>query len=510
MQIARVLLASGLLAMVFVAACVGDDPSDSGSSGSSGGQCTAAQKTCNGNCTSKDDPNAGCASPDCTPCQPATNATSACRAGACSFDCNAGFSDCDGDPKTGCEARTADSATNCGSCGNTCGSANTATAPKCEEGKCVFACHVGFAHCGAKDDSGCDTNLQTSADNCGACGHSCLGGECVSGKCQPFKLVSMAKPTGVATDANHVYISSIQAATVFRVGHDGKCAGGATPCPEEFASQNKGDAFADVRGAAAIVSDGTNVYWVAQAVGTIAMKPVTGGAITKVFGLAKGGWPGMLALGGGKVWWTTSFASADPGPHLYKANLDGTGITVAADYAAPATSNDGIGGLAVDATTVWWATPSFGLYKALQTANKCTEGGTGDCTVGAGGGSSNVYGVAVDDTYVYWTETDGTTANAGSVKRALKTGGMAASVATGQDIPKAIAALGGFVYWANSGTTVPTGASIRRAPSNVAPCAGDACEKVADVTTPTALHAGNDGVYWTDEVSSGGVWRIAK
>lgn len=58
--------------------------------------------------------------------------------------------------------------------------------------------------------------------------------------------------------------------------------------------------------------------------------------------------------------------------------------------------------------------------------------------------------------------------------------------------------------------TCPTGGTIRRAPSNVAPCTGDACEKVGTAATPMALHAGNDGVYWTDEVLAGAVWRLAK
>jgi hypothetical protein len=181
-----------------------------------------------------------------------------------------------------------------------------------------------------------------------------------------------------------------------------------------------------------------------------------------------------------------------------------------ADYASPADNNDGIAGLAVDATNVFWGTPSFGLYKATHAAAKCTEGGLGDCTVGAGGGQSNVFGVAVDNVNVYWTETGGGTASAGQIKRAPKAGGQAALVATEQDNPRSIAVLDGFVYWANQGANAPTGGSIRRAPINVAPCAGDACEKVGTATDPVAVYAGSDGVYWTDEVLTGSVWRLAK
>jgi hypothetical protein len=391
-----------------------------------------------------------------------------------------------------------------------CGNANVSSAPSCQQGKCTFACTTGYAHCGAKDDSGCDTNIQTSKEHCGTCGHSCLGGDCVAGKCQAFKLVSMASPTGVATDVNYVYISSIQAASVYRVGHDGMCAGGVSPCPEVFAGEIKGDAFVDVRGAAALAADGANVYWIAQAAARLSYKGVTGGAIVKTVTNVRGGLPGSLAIGGGKIWWTNDFAPTDPGPHLFRADLNLDNVTTMADYANPSASNDGAGGLAVDATQVFWGTPSFGLYKATLAAAKCTEGGLGDCVVGAGGGSSNVFGVTVDNVNVYWTETGGGNPSVGQIKRAPKAGGQAALVATDQDNPRSIAVLDGFVYWANEGTNAPTGGTVRRAPTNVAPCAGDACEKVGTAEKPVAVHAGNDGVYWTDDVLQGAVWRLAK
>jgi hypothetical protein len=73
---------------------------------------------------------------------------------------------------------------NCGTCGHTCGKDN-ADIVSCQAGMCVFQCAGVFAHCSTDDASGCETNLGTSADNCGACGHSCLGGQCVAGKCTP-------------------------------------------------------------------------------------------------------------------------------------------------------------------------------------------------------------------------------------------------------------------------------------------------------------------------------------
>lgn len=77
---------------------------------------------------------------------------------------------------------------NCGTCGHVCGKANTDSA-SCSEGHCVLQCTGAFAHCSIDDDgTGCETNLGTSTDNCGACGHSCGGGQCIAGQCQVVVL----------------------------------------------------------------------------------------------------------------------------------------------------------------------------------------------------------------------------------------------------------------------------------------------------------------------------------
>lgn len=47
----------------------------------------------------------------------------------------------------------------------------------------------------------CNTDLSSDRDNCGACGHSCLGGACEGGRCRPMRLAhGQYKPTGVAVE----------------------------------------------------------------------------------------------------------------------------------------------------------------------------------------------------------------------------------------------------------------------------------------------------------------------
>jgi hypothetical protein len=96
-------------------------------------------------------------------------------AGACSLGaCDTGFGDCDHDPANGCEANLATDPQNCFSCGMVCPSPLPNVVPTCITGVCGGTqCELGYAHCDGNPADGCEANIYTDPNNCGACGSVC-------------------------------------------------------------------------------------------------------------------------------------------------------------------------------------------------------------------------------------------------------------------------------------------------------------------------------------------------
>ncbi|MBL8680772.1 MAG: hypothetical protein JNK05_16455 [Myxococcales bacterium] len=166
-----------------------------------GSTCNATLRSCQASCTGTD---CGGACIDTTSsishcgacgnvCPTLANAVPGCTAGRCQSNCAAGYGDCDANPANGCEAQLSSNAAHCGACGRPCSFPN-ATA-SCVGGACVLGtCNSGFANCDGNPANGCETNTQTSADNCGGCGRvcalanamaACSAGACVLGPCVP-------------------------------------------------------------------------------------------------------------------------------------------------------------------------------------------------------------------------------------------------------------------------------------------------------------------------------------
>jgi hypothetical protein len=152
--------------------------------------CTAPYADCDG------DPSNGCetnTSTDPTNCNGcgltcvAVNGTPACVAAACQITCATGFADCDNDRSNGCEKKIDSDATNCGACGKVCDAGNGT--PRCNMGVCgVSDCPAGFGDCDGDPKNGCEVNLAGDPLNCNVCGSACEKANnqpsCVAGACK--------------------------------------------------------------------------------------------------------------------------------------------------------------------------------------------------------------------------------------------------------------------------------------------------------------------------------------
>ena len=160
-------------------------------SGCSNGQCTVAAcnagwADCNGNASDGCEVNIGSDPNNCGACGhicSSNNGTASCSNGACAITCISGFANCNNNPADGCEIHVATDPNNCGACGVVC-NLNQATS-SCSNGQCtVVSCNVGWADCNGNSSDGCEVNVATDPNNCGACGNRCGADKtCVSSVC---------------------------------------------------------------------------------------------------------------------------------------------------------------------------------------------------------------------------------------------------------------------------------------------------------------------------------------
>ena len=109
-------------------------------------------------------------------CVPTANvATTLCGQGSCKVGtCKPGFADCDGQFANGCEVATTSDVNNCNSCGNRCVPTINVVNAVCSGSNCaVGSCQAGFADCDKQFANGCEVNVTTNNQNCGACGNLC-------------------------------------------------------------------------------------------------------------------------------------------------------------------------------------------------------------------------------------------------------------------------------------------------------------------------------------------------
>jgi len=115
------------------------------------------------------------------------HASASCVAGECVMGaCDESWDDCDGDPDTGCEADLLTSLAHCGACDSPCAFDNAQAI--CNGGVCnMGSCDENWGDCDEDPDTGCETDISSEIDHCGACDHGCsfehASGACTDGAC---------------------------------------------------------------------------------------------------------------------------------------------------------------------------------------------------------------------------------------------------------------------------------------------------------------------------------------
>jgi hypothetical protein len=142
--------------------------------------------------------------------------------------------------------------------------------------------------------------------------------------------------------------------------------------------------------------------------------------------------------------------------------------------------------IAVDATSVYWATVPFGMPSIVWSV---PLGGGTATMVASVPGASMPFAVAVDTTSVYWTNySPGTVLSA-----PLGGGGTPTTLASGQNNPQFLAVDGTSVYWTNAG-----GGTVMSVPL----AGGSPTTLASGQNQPWGIAVDATSVYWTNDGST--------
>lgn len=304
-------------------------------------------------------------------------------------------------------------------------------------------------------------------DHCGACGHGCLGGECLSGACQPVLLRSEGgSPWDIALDLDHVYwlngSGTVQRMTkqgvgaavlrsglfnVSQIAVDGGMVFWSLHGPDIAAegmptSGGTVVAYGNMGiGAGALALDATYVYWSITDASwssiTLMKTPRAGGPMTPVVPAPVRA--GSVATDGGYLYWVESTSTAET-PVPTKVGGLRRALANVGPVESLVTSHD-IGSLAFDNSHVYWVyagTYASPWWTGGEIRRMPKSGGAPETVVAL---PSNANEIAVDDHDVYWVSSDGL-----AVQKVSKTGGPIVTLASGGN-PKAIALDDVAVYW---------------------------------------------------------------
>jgi hypothetical protein len=340
------------------------------------------------------------------------------------------------------------------------------------------ACSATQVHCGPTPSSECETNLDDDAQNCGACGHVCPGGELCRGLCIPVALASGHKDAeGLAVAGGRV------------VWTDDDSLGGAVyslPLDGGYVSTlSSGFIFSTSISPQRVRSDGSHAYYAYEGSPATLRKVRIDGLLREVTLVDGEERIGDLALGDGAVFYTNPIAGT-----VRSVSVDGGAPPlVAANQATPSS-------IAVGADAVYWT--NLGRDGGMGSVMKAPLDGGAPGPVAEGVDEPQGLQLAADG--LYW----GT--GAGEIVRSPLDGGPPAQLSAGRGVAvRDLAIDASGLYW------VDQAGEVFRAPR-----AGGAATLIG--TSARQLALDDQAVYWTFQTGdwlsgpprNGGVARLVK
>jgi hypothetical protein len=247
-----------------------------------------------------------------------------------------------------------------------------------------LTCDAGFGDCDAVASNGCETDLNSDASSCGACGHSCgPGAPCGAGICATLLATGQPATIALAVDATHAYWMTRGTRDNLGNWHkDGAVSRVAL-------SGGQPSVLApNLDGANDMAIDASDVYFVTGA-GSFGKVALTGGQVTPL--TTRASFVGPLVLDDTYLYWTEETTPPTVFT-LYRFAKDGLG-TVEPLLTSPGVAADAL--LTSDATHLYWFDDN-----GLRRANK---DGSLPTTIVPGGVPSGVQTLRVDATNAYWT-----------------------------------------------------------------------------------------------------------
>ena len=348
---------------------------------------------------------------------------------------------------------------------------------------------------GADTADACAADVSSDPNNCGTCGHSCLGGTCVLGDCQPMTLATTHGSVAIAVDSTNIYWADNNgdAGAINKLSKTVTHSTTPTAVASGAVAQNVGG----------VACDGTYVYWTNKTTGQVNRALPTGKGLTTL--ATAQSTPDWIASNGTVVAW------ADEGTNQLMAvsvNSDG-GL---APTVLNPTGDQGTqpAGIAIDNSNVYYVSTETGGSGVVQFAS-IREAGAPSLV-----GFGTYVGIAVDSNNVYWTggisnQLVSQNAKSGTVGTA-KT--IASSAAGALLCPLAIASDGTNVYFMDQGsaTCAPdsessTGALYRVPVGNTGPLGAPL---VSGLVNPQGLAVDSTTVFWVTGGATGSVMKLAK